>query len=70
VDLGENSRITVEVVVCGRRQILGRTYVGQIKDEMVDLQTNQSVNVFVKNVLNGLRVVESPIPPLVGSCFG
>ena len=27
-DLAENSRVTVEVVVCGGRQILGRAYVG------------------------------------------
>jgi hypothetical protein len=70
VDLGENSPITVEIVVCGRKQILGRTYVGQIKGDLVGLQTNQSLNVFVKNVLKGLRVVELPIPPPVGSCFG
>ena len=53
VDLGENSRITVEVLALGRKQVLGRTYVGQIKDDLVGLQTNQSVNVFVKNVLKG-----------------
>jgi hypothetical protein len=41
-----------------------------VLDEIVGLQTNQSVNVFVKNVLNGLRVVESFIPSPVGSCFG
>ena len=68
--LGEDSRITVEVVVCGRKQILGRTYLGQIKDGLAGLQTNQSLNVFVENVLKGLMVVESPIPPPVGSCFG
>ena len=36
---------------------MGRMYLGEIVGS-VNLQTNQSVNVFVKHVLQGLRVVE------------
>jgi hypothetical protein len=59
VDVVEGSRITVEVQVCGRRQILGRMYMGRIVHGTANLQTNQSVNVLLKNVLQGLRVVDS-----------
>jgi hypothetical protein len=59
VDVVEGSRITVEVQVCGRRQILGRMYMGRIVHGTANLQTNQSVNVMLKNVLQGLRVVDS-----------
>jgi transcriptional regulator with XRE-family HTH domain len=59
VDMVEDSRITVEVQVCGRRQILGRMYLGRIVHGTANLQTNQSVNVLLKNVLQGLRVVDS-----------
>jgi len=57
VDMVEDGRITVEVQVCGRRQILGRMYIGRIVHGAANLQTNQSVNVFVKNVLQGLRLL-------------
>jgi transposase-like protein len=59
VDMVEDSRITVEVQICGRRQILGRMYMGRIVHGTANLQTNQSVNVLLKNVLQGLRVVDS-----------
>lgn len=59
VDMVEDGRITVVVQVCGRRQILGRMYMGRIVHGAANLQTNQSVNVFVKNVLQGLCVVDS-----------
>jgi hypothetical protein len=62
VDMMEDSKITVVVQVCGRRQILGRMYMGRIVHGAANLQTNQSVNVFVKNVLLGLRVVDSASP--------
>jgi DNA-binding CsgD family transcriptional regulator len=59
VDMVEDSRITVEVQICGRRQILGRIYMGRIVHGTANLQTNQSVNVLLKNVLQGLQVVDS-----------
>ena len=62
VDMMEDSRITVEVQICGRRQILGRMYMGRIVHKTANLQTNQSVNVLLKNVLQGLRVVDSASP--------
>jgi DNA-binding transcriptional MerR regulator len=62
VDMVEDSKITVEVQVCGRRQILGRMYMGKIMHGAANLQTNQSVNVLLKNVLQGLRVVDSASP--------
>ena len=63
VDLYANGKITVELLVKGRRQTLGRVYVGEISGGSVNLQTNQSLNVFVKHVLNGLRIVEEPGQP-------
>jgi hypothetical protein len=62
VDMVEDSKITVEVQVCGRRQVLGRMYMGRIVHGAANLQTNQSVNVLLKNVLQGLRVVDSASP--------
>jgi predicted transcriptional regulator len=58
VDMLANGKITVELLVQGRRQILGRVYVGEIVNGAANLQTNQSVNALVKPVLAGLRVVE------------
>ena len=58
VEMLEDGKITVELQVHGRTQILGRIYVGEIAEGSMNLQTNQSVNVFVKPVLAGLRVVE------------
>ena len=64
VELVENARLTVELQVCGRKQVLGRMYVGQILGDSVGLQTNESLNVFVKCVLKDLCVAEnfSPVP--------
>jgi DeoR-like helix-turn-helix domain len=62
VDMMEDSKITVEVQVCGRKQILGRMYMGKIVHGAANLQTNQSVNVLLKNVLQGLQVVDSGSP--------
>jgi len=57
-DLFQDGKITVELEVHGRKQILGRMYVGEIRHGSVNLQTNQSINVFAKPTLKGLRVVE------------
>ena len=62
VDMVEDGKITVVVQVCGRRQVLGRMYMGRIVHGAANLQTNQSVNVLLKNVLQGLRVVDSASP--------
>jgi len=63
VDLLENGKITVELRVQGRKQTLGRLYVGEVTGGSVNLQTNQSLNVFVKHALKGLRVVEESRQP-------
>jgi len=42
-----------------RRQVLGRMYLGKIVHGAANLQTNQSLNVLVKNVLQGIRVIDS-----------
>jgi hypothetical protein len=63
VDFLENGKITVEVQVHGRKQTLGRLYVGEINRGSVNLQTNQSLNVFVKHALKGLRIVEETGQP-------
>jgi hypothetical protein len=58
-DLLQDGKITVELEVHDRKQILGRMYVGEIRYGSVNLQTNQSVNVIAKHTLKGgLRVVE------------
>ena len=44
------------------RQVLGRMYMGRIGHGAANLQTDQSVNVLLKNVLQGLRVVDSASP--------
>ena len=64
IDMMENGKITVELEAHGRKQILGRIYTGEIGDGSINLQTNQSVNVFVEPVLKGLRVVEDSSQPV------
>lgn len=62
VDMLENGRITLELAVCGRKQAIARIYVGKVTWGAANLQTNQSMNQFVKPVLKGLKVVESTTP--------
>jgi hypothetical protein len=45
--------------ICGRRQVLGRMYMGRIVHGAANLQTTLSLNVLLKNVLLGLRIVDS-----------
>ena len=59
VDMLENGRITLELAACGRKQAIARIYVGKVVWGSANLQTNQSMNLVVKPVLKGLRVVES-----------
>ena len=63
IEMLENGKITIELQVHGRKQILGRIYVGEISQGTANLQTNQSLNVFIKPALKGLRVVEETSQP-------
>jgi DNA-binding transcriptional MerR regulator len=62
VDILENGRITLELAACGRKQAIARIYVGKVVWGSANLQTNQSMNSFVKPVLKGLKVVDSTTP--------
>jgi hypothetical protein len=57
INIAEKGRITLELETGGQKQAIARIYVGQIIDGAVNLQTNQSMNQFVKPVLKGLTVV-------------
>ncbi len=56
VQLLGNSRVTFELAIGGRTQILARAYVTQASNRDICLGTNDSILAFVKEVLGGLRV--------------
>ncbi len=60
VQILDNTKITFEIAVAGRRQILGRVYVQEVADGGLSLQTNDSIKAQIKDVLSGLRIVDSP----------
>jgi hypothetical protein len=58
VRMFENGRITLELETGGKKQAIARIYVGEIGPGSVNLQTNQSMNVFVEPVLKGLKITD------------
>ena len=52
-------RVTFVVVACGRRQVLGRTYLYELPDGGVNMHTNDSLKAFIEPVFEGLRVIDS-----------
>jgi hypothetical protein len=56
----DNARITLELVICGKRQFLGRMYATKLVEGGICLDTNDSMKAFVKHVLDGVRVMDSP----------
>jgi hypothetical protein len=55
----DNARITLELVICGKRQFLGRMYATKLVEGGICLDTNDSMKAFVKHVLDGVRIVNS-----------
>jgi hypothetical protein len=55
----DNARITLDLVILGRRQFLGRIYATKLVEGGISLDTNDSMKAFVKHVLGGVRVVDS-----------
>jgi hypothetical protein len=62
----DNARITFELVILGRRQFLRRMYATKLVEGGISLDTNDSMKAFVKHVLGGVRVVDSPAGAVEG----
>jgi len=58
INILENGKITLELETGGLKQAIARIYVDKIGENSMNLQTNQSMNLTVKPVLNGLRIGE------------
>ncbi len=59
INIAENGKITLELETGGLKQAIARIYVGEIIHGSANLQTNQSMNDFVRPVLKGLTVMQS-----------
>ncbi|NLE05800.1 MAG: HTH domain-containing protein [Crenarchaeota archaeon] len=57
-DMQTDSKITLELTAAGRKQAITRIYIGKIVWGEANLQTNQSMNPFIKPTLKGLKITE------------
>jgi transposase len=58
INILENGKITLHLETGGKSQAIARIYVGKIFQGSANLQTNQSMNVFIEPVLKGLTVTD------------